>query len=143
MAVRFDLSSTPHFTLFTVSLIFHFIHRIFIFTFNVGRFGENSCALPRMRSLTLWSTTPLSQVMSPNSSTTTTSQRPLKFSSRSPPATAGPRTCMTRRLVTTPSAERSLHHSSLRSEKNQRAVDKLITLLKKVCCQVSRCLSVM
>ena len=30
-----------------------------------------------------------------------------------------------------------------RSEKNQRAVDKLITLLKKVCCQVSRCLSVM
>ena len=33
--------------------------------------------------------------------------------------------------------------SSPRSEKNQRAVDKLITLLKKVCCQVSRCLSVM
>ena len=30
--------------------------------------------------------------------------------------------CMTRRLVTTPSAERSLHHCSLRSEKNQRAV---------------------
>ena len=37
------------------------------------------CALPRMRSLTLWSTTRLSQVMSPSSSTTTTSQRPLKF----------------------------------------------------------------
>ena len=70
-------------------------------------------------------------------------QRPLKSSSRSPPATAGPRTCMTWRLMTTPSAERSLHHCSLRSEKNQRAVDKLITLLKKVCCQVSRCLSVM
>ena len=33
--------------------------------------------------------------------------------------------------------------SPLRSEKIQRAVDKLITLLKKVCCQVSRCLSVM
>ena len=71
------------------------------------------------------------------------SQRPQKFSSRSPPATSGPRTCMTRRSVTTPSAERSLHHCSFRSEKNQRAVDKLITLLKKVCCQVSRCLSVM
>ena len=55
----------------------------------------------------------------------------------------GPRTCMTRRSVTTPSAERSLHQCSLRSEKNQRAVHKLITLLKKVCCQVSRCLSVM
>ena len=81
--------------------------------------------------------------MIPSSSTTTTSQRPLTFSSRSPPATAGPRICMTRRSVTTPSAERSLHHCSLRSEKIQRAVDKLITLLKKVCCQVSRCLSVM
>ena len=75
--------------------------------------------------------------------TTTTSQRPLKSSSRSPPATRGPRTCMSRRSVTTPSAERSLHHCSLRSGKNQRAVDKLITLLTKVCCQVSRCLSVM
>ena len=39
--------------------------------------------------------------------------------------------------------KRSLHHCSLRSEKNQRAVDKHITLLKKVCCQVSPCLSVM
>ena len=104
---------------------------------------EFPCALPRMRSLTLWSTTPLSQVMRPNSSTTTTSQRPLKFSSRSPPPTAGPRTRMTWRSVTTPSAERSLHHGSLRSEKNERAVDKLNTLLKKVCCQVIRCLSVM
>ena len=103
---------------------------------------EFPCALPRMRNLTLWSTTPLSQVMSPNSSTTTTFQRPLKFSSRSPPATAGPRTRMTRRSVTTSSAERSLHHCSLGSEENQRTKDKLTTLLKKVC-QVSRCLSVM
>ena len=64
----------------------------------------------------------------PNSSTTTRSQRPLKSSSRSPPATAGPRTCMTKSSVTTPSAERSLHHCSPKSEKMQRAVDKLITL---------------
>ena len=41
------------------------------------------------------------------------------------------------------SAERSLHHCSLRSEKIQLAVDKLITLLTEACCQVSRCLSVM
>ena len=41
-----------------------------------------------------------------------------------------------------PSAERSLHHSSFRSEKNQRTVDKLITLVKKVCCQLSPFLSV-
>ena len=44
---------------------------------------------------------------------------------------------MTRRSLTTPSAERSLHHCSLRSEKNQRAVDKLVNLLKKVCCLLS------
>ena len=72
--------------------------------------------------------------MSPTSSTTTRSQRPLKSSSRSPPATAGPQTCMTWRSMTTPSAKRSLHHCSLRSEKIQRAVDKLITLLTKACC---------
>ena len=48
---------------------------------------ETPCALPRMGSLAFLSTTPLSQVMSPNSSTTTSSQRPLKFSSRNPPAT--------------------------------------------------------
>ena len=66
VVVRFDLSSTLHFALSTVSPIFNFILLIFIFTF---------------WSLTLWSTTPLSQVTSPNSSTTTTSQRPLKSSS--------------------------------------------------------------
>ena len=44
---------------------------------------------------------------------------------------------MTRNSTTTPSAERSLHHCSFRSEKNQRTEDKLITLMKKVCCQVS------
>ena len=43
-----------------------------------------------MRSLALWPTTLLSQVMSPTSSTITTTQRPLKFSSRSPPATQMP-----------------------------------------------------
>ena len=32
---------------------------------------------------------------------------------------------------------RYLHHCSFRSEKNQRTGDKLITLMKKVCCQLS------
>ena len=100
--------------------------------------GEGHCALPRMRSYALCPTTFLSQVMSPTSSTTTTSQRPLKSSSRSPPATASPQLCMTWSSITTPSAERSLHQCSLRSEKIQRAVDELITLLTKACCQVSR-----
>ena len=142
-ACVFDLSSTLSSQSSFVSPIFYFILLIFHFIFYVDRFGAKpSCALPRMRSLALWSTTFLSGY-EPNFFVTTTSQRPLKFSSRSPPATPGPRTCMTRRSVTRPSVERSLHHCSLRSGTNQRAVDKLITLLKKVCCQVSRCLSVM
>ena len=36
-----------------------------------------------------------------------------------------------------PSEKRYLHHCSFRSEKNQRTEDKLITLMKKVCCQLS------
>ena len=43
--------------------------------------------------------------------------------------------------MTTPSAERSLHHC-FRSEKIQRAVDKFVTVLTKACCPVSRRLSV-
>ena len=35
-----DLSSTLHFALFIVSLIFLFILVIFIFIFHVGKFGE-------------------------------------------------------------------------------------------------------
>ena len=42
----------------------------------------------------------------------------------------------------TPSAERSLHHCSPKSEKMQRTVDKVIIFLTKVCCPVSRRLSV-
>ena len=37
------------------------------------------------------------------------------------------------------SEKRYLHHCSFRSEKNQRNGDKLITLMKKVCCQLSPC----
>ena len=95
-------------------------------------FFEVPCALPRMRS----------QALCPTSSTTTRSQRPLISSSRSPPATAGPQTCMTWRSMTTPSEEGSLHHCSPRSEKMQRAVDEIITLMTTVCRPVSRRLSV-
>ena len=91
--------------------------------------GHILLALCQMRSLAFWPITRLSQIMSPTSLTFFTTQRLLK--SRSPPATPGPRTCITQRSVTTPSAERSLHHCSFWSEKNQRTLDKLITLLKK------------
>ena len=94
-------------------------------------------------SLTPLSTQHLSQVMSPTSLTITTSRRPLNSSSRNPSATTGPWTRMTWTSMTTPSAERSLDHCSLRSEKKQPAIDKVISLLKKVCCPVSRRLSVM
>ena len=69
------------------------------------------CGLHRGKiplSPALWPITRLSQVMSPTSSTISTTQRPLKSSSRSNPVTRRPRTCMTRRSVTRPSAERSL-----------------------------------
>ena len=113
-----DLSSTLHFALFTLShLPFHSPDVHLHLPCGLVR-GEVPCALPRMRSQALWPTTILSQVMSPTSSTTTTSQRPLKSSSKSPPATAGPRTCMTGRSVATPSAERSLHHCSLRKRED-------------------------
>ena len=49
--------------------------------------------------------------MSPKSSTTTASQRPLKSACKSPP-------------VTTPSAERFLHHCSLWSEEIWRAAGR-------------------
>ena len=68
-------------------------------------------------------------------------RRLLNHTPRNPRSRLGPR--MTSSTMTSPSAERSLYHCTLRSEKNQRAVDKLITLLTNVCCQVSRCLSVM
>ena len=80
-----------------------------------------------MRSLALWTMTRFSHVVSPTSLTISTTQRLLKSSSRSNPATRCLRICMTRSPVTRPTAERSLHHCSFRSEKNQRAEDKLIT----------------
>ena len=116
-ACVFDLSSTLSSHSSFVSPIFYFILSLHLLC-GIGSEINPICALPRMRSLAFWSTTPLSQVMSPTSSMTTTSQRPLKFSSGSLPATPSPRTYMTRRSVTAPSAERSLHHCSLRSEKN-------------------------
>ena len=86
-----------------------------------------------------WQDTLLPQVMGQSSLTTSTTQRLLKRSSRRNPATKirSPRTCVTRNSTMRPSAEHSLHHCSFRSEKNQRTENKLITLMKKVCCQLS------
>ena len=100
--------------------------------------GNIPLALRQMRSLALWPITRLSQVMNATSLTISTTQRQLKSSSRSNPATRCPRICSTRNSTMRPSAERSLHHCSPRSEKIQRAVDKLITLMTKVCRPVSR-----
>ena len=104
----------------------------------------NPSALPRMRSLALWSTTPPVTGYEPNffddDNFSETTEIFIRESSRD----------------TRPSYLHDLeiddytigralshHHFSLRSEKIQRPVDKLITLLTKACCQVSRCLSVM
>ena len=92
-----------------------------------------------MSSIAAWRYTILSQVMSPSSSTTSTTQRLLQRSSRMNPATQirSLRTRVTRNSTMRLSEKRYLHHCSFRSEKNQRTWDKLITLMKKVCCQLS------
>ena len=90
--------------------------------------GQIPCALPLMRTLTLLPSTTLSQVTSP---TTTTSRRLLNHTTGNPRSRMGPR--MTSSTMTSPSARRSLHHCSPRSEKMMRAVDEPITLKKRVC----------
>ena len=74
-----------------------------------------------------------------SSLTTSTTRRLLTSSSRRNPATKTwcRRTCVMPNSTMRPSGKRSLHHCSFRSEKNQRTEDKLISLMKKVCCQLS------
>ena len=67
----------------------------------------------------------------------------LNNTSRNLLSRTGPSTRMTLSTMTTPSAWRSLHHCSHRSEKMIRVVDELITLKTKVCRPVSRRPSVM
>ena len=102
--------------------------------------STNTALLGHTRTLVLWLNLPPPQVVSPTWSTTSTTQRLLKSFAKRSPAFRCPRTCVTRSSVTRPSAKRYLHHCSLVREKNQRALDKLITLKEKVCCP---CLSVM
>ena len=96
------------------------------------------CALSLLRILAPLPRTTLSQVVNP---TTATSRRPLNYTSRNPPARMGPR--MTSTTMTSPSARRSLHHCSLKSEKMLRAVDELVTLKMKVCRPACRRPSIM
>ena len=135
----FDSLRLLHFPLFAVHLLSY--HPVFPpgHQLHLPRCGgQIPCALSLMRSLALLPNTTLSQVMSP---TTTTSRRLLNRTSRKPQARMGP--SMTSSTMTSPSAIRSLHHCSPRSEKTMRAVDELITLKTKVCRPVSRRLSVM
>ena len=68
----------------------------FIFIFHVGWFDEKSHAHFRQWGVRHYGREKtFSQAMSPTSSITTTSQWPLTYSSRSPPATASPSICMT------------------------------------------------
>ena len=76
----------------------------------------------RMRSIAPWRYTTFSQVMSPTSSTTSTTQRLLQRSSRMNPVTQirSLRTRAMRNSTMSLTEECYLHHCSLRSEKNQR-----------------------
>ena len=92
------------------------------------RQGKQYLRLRQSRSLALWQNSLLPQVMRPSSLTTSTSR---KSSSRRNRATKirSSRTCV--------SGKRHLHHCFFRREENQRTEDKLITLMKKVCCHLS------
>ena len=83
------------------------------------------CAHRQMRSLAFWAEITLLTGYEPNVfdvfHNSETTEIILQEQS-------SPRTCVTRKLTTRPSAERSLHHCSFRSEKNQRAVDKHLIL---------------
>ena len=84
--------------------------------------GEVPCVL-LLRTLAPWPRTSLPQVMSP---TTTSSQRLMSNTPRSPRASCG--SLMTSTTMTSPSARRSL----------MRAEDEPITLKKKACRPVCR-----
>ena len=117
-----DLSSTLSSHSSFVSPMFYFILLIFHFIVYVGRSERNSlCASADEESDSFVNNAPL------------TGNEPKFFddyhfsetsaiSPRSPPATPGPRTCMTRKIMTTPS------QSAL--------FTTLVTLLEKVCCGV-------
>ena len=89
--------------------------------------GQTPCTLP-LRTLAPWPRITPPQVMSP---TTTSSQRLLSNTPRSPQASSG--SLMTSTAITSPSARRSL----------MRAEDEPITLKEKVCRPVCRRQSVM
>ena len=73
----------------------------------------------------------------PSSLTTSSETTEIIFQEESGDKDTVPRACVTRNTTMKPSEKRYLHHCSFRSEKNQRTEDKLITLMKKVCCQLS------
>ena len=144
----FWFSSTLHSALYTVFLIIFFILLIviltFIFIFHVvfGSMRSTMRTSANEEVGTLAQNNPLTGYNPNVIDNYNTSETTEMFIQDSAPATAGRQTCMTWRSMTTPLAERSLHHCSLTSEKIQRAVDKPITLLTKLL-QVSRSLSVM
>ena len=86
---------------------------------------EIPCALPRMRSLTLWSTTPLTSYETKFFDDYHFSETTEIFIRESSSDTRPSHL----HAVTRPSTERSLHHCSFRSEKNQRAQSFEETLL--------------
>ena len=137
-------------SLFLVSLRLLFLSVFYFFSSTLHLFptlhlqcrhrrGLKPLQTRRMRSIAPRRHTILSQVMSPSSSTTSTTQRLLQRSSRTHPATQiqSLRTRAMRNSTMRLSEKRYLHHRSFMSEKNQRTRDKHVTLMKKVCCQLS------
>ena len=101
------------------------------------RQGKHTLRLRRSRSLALWKNSLLSQVMSPSSLTTSTTRRLLRSSSGYESSDTVPSYLSDAELDDETIDRALFHHCSFRSEKNQRTEDKLITPMKKVCCQLS------
>ena len=121
LSVASDLFDTSvHLSFLNISLITLFF--ILPNNFNFHDVVDIPCALP-LRTLAPLPSTTLSQVMIP---TTTSSQRFMSNTPRSPPASSG--SPMTSTTMTSPSARRSL----------TRAEDEPITLKKKACRPVCR-----
>ena len=102
------------------------------------RQGNHALRFRQLRSLALGQNSLLPQVMSPSTSTTSTTQRLLQWSSRMKLATIRSlRTRAMRNSTMRLSEKRNFHHCFFGSYKNKRTWEKLITLMKKVCCQLS------
>ena len=119
-------------SLLSVALLFPLLP---VLSVHSAKANKHFLRFRQLRSLAPWPNSSLSQVTSPSSLTTSLDTTEIFFQGQS--SDTVPSYLFDANSTMRPSGKRSLHHCSFRSEKNQRTEDKLITLVKKVCCQLS------